>query len=96
LLGAFVVYGDSRPDPDQVEQLKAMPRLTYDTTLLGNTGPPPSVGLKTSGMTDDDLLASSPKSAKSSEIDFLYDKTDIKVNKFSFLRDLTTIWNAVR
>jgi hypothetical protein len=73
LLVACVECGDSRPvrnnvmlKPDQVEQLKATPGLTYDTTLSGNTGPPPSLGPKTSGMTDDNLLASSPKSVKSS------------------------------
>ena len=96
LLGACVECGDSRPvrndvmlDPNQVEQLKAMPGLTYDATLLGNTGPPPSLSLKMSGMMDDGLLASSPESMKSSEIDFLSNKTDLKVStKFSFFERL--------
>ena len=76
-------------NPNQVEQLKAMPGLTYDATLLGNTGPPPSLSLKMSRMMDDDLLASSPESMKSSEIDFLSNKTDLKVStKFSFFERL--------
>ncbi len=55
MLGASVECGDRRPvrndvmlDPDQVEQLKATPGLSYDTTLSGNTGPPLSLGPKTS------------------------------------------------
>jgi hypothetical protein len=95
LLGACVVCGDRRLvrndvmlDPDQVEQLKASPGLSYDTTPSGNIGPPPSLGPKMSGMTNDDLLATSPESMKSSEIDFLHDKTDLEGSKFSFFERL--------
>ena len=54
------------------------------------------MGPKTSGMTADDLLASSPESMKSSEIDFLYDKTDLEVSKLSFFVRLDHYMDAVR
>ena len=95
LLGACVGCGEHSParndvmlDPDQVEQVKATPGLSYDTIMTENVCPPPSLGPKTSGMTDDDLLASSPESSKYSDTDFQFEKTDLEVSKFSFFERL--------
>ncbi len=59
--------------PYEMEHLKAMVGMSYDTTLPGNNvGLPPSLYPKTKWMMDeDDLLASSPESVKSYYNDFL-------------------------
>ncbi len=102
LEGACIMCGDSRPvrndtmlDPEeQVAQLKANPGLSYDTTLPGNTGPPPSAGPKTTGIAEDDLLASSPESSKPSKPDDDYDLTDLEVSKYPFSSGFIITWSA--
>jgi hypothetical protein len=75
-------------DPDQVAELRAYPGLSYDTTLPGNAGPSTSFGRKTTGISEDDLLASSPESSRSSEANDDYERTDLKVSKFPFVERL--------
>ena len=95
LRGACIMCGDSRPvrndtmlDPEQVAQLRANPGLSYDTTLLGNAGPSTSFGRKTMGISEEDLLASSPKSSRSFESDDDYERTDLEVSKYPFVERL--------
>ena len=90
--------GDSRPvrndtmlDPEQVAEVRANPGLSYDTTLPGkNAGRPSNLfGQKTTGITsEDDLLASSPESSRSSEADDDCERTDLEVSKYPFVERL--------
>jgi hypothetical protein len=49
---------------------------------------PPGRGWKTTGISEDDLLASSPKSSRSSEADDDYKRTDLEVSKYPFVERL--------
>ena len=96
LRGACIMCGDSRPvrndtmlDPEQVAEVRANPGLSYDTTLPGNAGRPSnSFGRKTTGISEDDLLASSPESSRSSEADDDCERTDLEVSKYPFVERL--------
>ena len=96
LRGACIMCGDSRPvrndtmlDPEQVAEVRANPGLSYDTTLPGNAGRPSnSFGRKTTGISEDDLLASSPESSRSSEADDDCVRTDLEVSKYPFVERL--------
>lgn len=99
LRGACIMCGDSRPvrnntmlDPEQVAEVRANPGLSYDTTLPGNNAGRPSnlFGQKTTGITsEDDLLASSPESSRSSEADEDdCERTDLEVSKYPFVERL--------
>ena len=65
------------------------PWAVYDTTLPGNAGRPSnSFGRKTTGISEDDLLASSPESSRSSEADDDCERTDLEVSKYPFVERL--------
>jgi hypothetical protein len=79
------VRNDIMLDPDEVAELRANPGLSYDTTLGGNAGTTTSFGRKTTGISEDNLLASSPSSF---EADDDYERTDLEVSKYPFLERL--------
>jgi hypothetical protein len=69
--------------------VRANPGLSYDTTLPGNTGRPSNLfGRKTTGISEDDLLASSPESSRSSKANDDCERTDLEVSKYPFVERL--------
>jgi hypothetical protein len=79
------VRNDIMLDPDEVVEMQANPGLSYDTTLHGNAGPTTSSGQKTTGITEDNLFASSPSSF---EADDDYERTDLELSKYPFIERL--------
>ncbi len=84
-----LVRNDTMIDPEQVAEVRANTGLFYDTTLPGNAGRPSnSFGKKMTGISEDDLLASSPESSRSSEADDDCERTDLEVSKYPFVERL--------
>ena len=83
------MWGHQSGSEDEVVELQANSGLSYNTTLHGNADPTTEFGQKTMGISEDDHLASSPVSSRSSsEAGDDYERTDLEVSKYSFLERL--------
>jgi hypothetical protein len=93
-------------DPDELEELRRTPGLSYQSSGVLNHPPHPSFGAKTSGMTSLDdsshssddsigkLLFADGENDDDDDFDEEGGKTDQEVSKYSFYDRLEHYWSV--